>query len=85
MSTRRRSSAYVALALACAAALASARQGSDSKEPEASPNAAKPTAAQPNVVLIVADDLGWADLGVQGARDVRTPNLDRLADRKSVV
>ncbi|MCC6408328.1 MAG: sulfatase [Planctomycetes bacterium] len=34
---------------------------------------------KPNVVLIVADDLGYADLGVQGARDVRTPNLDRLA------
>ena len=34
---------------------------------------------KPNVVLIVADDLGYADLGVQGARDVRTPNLDRLS------
>jgi len=34
---------------------------------------------QPNVVLIVADDLGWADLGSYGATDIRTPNLDRLA------
>jgi arylsulfatase A-like enzyme len=31
------------------------------------------------VVLIVADDLGWADLGVQGGREIRTPELDALA------
>lgn len=35
--------------------------------------------AAPNVVLIVADDMGYADLGVQGARGFKTPNLDRLA------
>ena len=34
---------------------------------------------RPNVVLIITDDMGWADLGSYGARDVRTPNLDRLA------
>ncbi|MHC5539824.1 sulfatase-like hydrolase/transferase, partial [Singulisphaera rosea] len=34
---------------------------------------------RPNVVLIVADDLGWADLGCYGSRYYRTPNLDRLA------
>ncbi len=34
---------------------------------------------RPNVVLIITDDLGWADLGSYGATDVRTPNLDRLA------
>jgi arylsulfatase len=33
----------------------------------------------PNVVLIVADDMGYGDAGCYGARDVRTPNLDRLA------
>jgi len=33
----------------------------------------------PNVVLIVADDLGWADLGCYGSRFHRTPHLDRLA------
>jgi arylsulfatase A-like enzyme len=35
--------------------------------------------ARPNVVLIITDDLGWADLGSYGATDVRTPNIDRLA------
>ena len=34
---------------------------------------------RPNIVLIITDDMGWADLGSYGARDVRTPNLDRLA------
>ena len=32
-----------------------------------------------NVVLIVADDLGWADLTCYGSKFHRTPNLDRLA------
>lgn len=33
----------------------------------------------PNIVLIVADDMGYCDAGCYGANDVRTPNLDRLA------
>jgi arylsulfatase A-like enzyme len=35
--------------------------------------------ARPNVVLIVADDLGYGDLGCQGSRTIRTPHLDGLA------
>ena len=34
---------------------------------------------RPNVILIVADDLGWADLGCYGSRFHRTPQLDKLA------
>jgi arylsulfatase A len=34
---------------------------------------------RPNVILIVADDLGWADLGCYGSKFHRTPNLDKLA------
>jgi arylsulfatase A-like enzyme len=34
---------------------------------------------KPNILLIVADDLGYADLGVQGSRDVPTPHIDSLA------
>lgn len=38
----------------------------------------------PNVVVIHADDLGWADLGCYGSRSYQTPNLDRLATRGMV-
>ena len=33
---------------------------------------------QPNVLYIVADDLGWKDVGFHGS-DIKTPNLDELA------
>jgi len=36
-------------------------------------------ANKPNVVVILIDDLGWADLGCYGSSFHRTPNLDRLA------
>ena len=42
------------------------------------PAAAK-TAGKPNIVHIVADDLGWKDVGFNGATDTKTPNLDNLA------
>jgi arylsulfatase B len=35
---------------------------------------------RPNLVLIVADDLGYAELGCQGAADIRTPHIDSIAD-----
>jgi arylsulfatase A-like enzyme len=35
--------------------------------------------APPNVVVIFADDLGYADLGSYGAKDFQTPRLDRMA------
>ncbi|MEO0501529.1 MAG: sulfatase-like hydrolase/transferase, partial [Pseudomonadota bacterium] len=37
-------------------------------------------ADKPNVILILADDLGYGDLGYTGNPDFPTPNLDRLAN-----
>ena len=40
---------------------------------------AEAAAGKPNVVLILADDLGYGDLGCYGATKISTPNLDRIA------
>ena len=36
-------------------------------------------AQQPNIVVIMADDLGWKDLSIQGNETLDTPHLDKLA------
>lgn len=35
-------------------------------------------AVRPNVVLVITDDMGWADLSSYGATDIKTPNIDSL-------
>lgn len=37
--------------------------------------------SRPNIVVIVADDMGWGDSGTYGHDLIQTPNMDRLADQ----
>jgi arylsulfatase A-like enzyme len=39
-----------------------------------------PAPRRPNILFILADDLGWGDLGCYGQKKIQTPNLDKLAE-----
>src|SRR5512144_2546359 len=54
------------------AALAALGVAPAKKLPAASPQ-------KPNILFILADDIGYGDLGCYGATRIKTPNLDRLA------
>ena len=42
-------------------------------------HAARLETKKPNIIVILADDLGYADLGCQGSREVKTPQIDSIA------
>lgn len=56
---------FVMVVLLCAAGICPAQQ--------------KRTGRPPNIIFIMADDLGYGDLGCYGQKEIRTPNIDRLA------
>ena len=45
----------------------------------AATHAAETKPAGPNIIVILADDVGWGDAGCYGATQVKTPHIDRLA------
>ena len=64
---------YLAISLLAPLA-AQAAYGAKKVKTTADPN-------RPNVIIILADDLGYGDLGCYGAKNVKTPNVDRLASQ----
>jgi len=42
-------------------------------------HAASPLPVKPNIPLMVGDDIGWGDIGCYGSPQIKTPNIDRMA------
>jgi Sulfatase len=40
---------------------------------------------RPNLIMILSDDMGWADAGFNGRKERTTPNLDRLAQEGGIL
>ncbi|MEM1402272.1 MAG: arylsulfatase [Pseudomonadota bacterium] len=53
-------------------------------EEDAKSNPTDSSRARPNILIVVADDLGWSDIGALGG-EIRTPTLDDLADHGTVM
>src|SRR5215813_7477932 len=45
------------------------------------PGIAQKKSSKPNIIYIMADDLGYADLSCYGRKDYQTPNLDKLCSQ----
>ncbi len=45
------------------------------------PSTDEPAARRPNVIIMMADDLGWGDIGANGGTVIQTPHIDALAEQ----
>jgi len=68
-----------AVLCALAVVVSGCRDSGDRSSGSAVPVSAAAASPPPNVILILADDLGWGELGSYGQTRIRTPVLDRLA------
>lgn len=47
--------------------------------------AAETTRAKTNIIYLLSDDMGYGDIGFNGCKDIRTPNLDQLAKQGAIL
>ena len=76
--TRRK---FISGVVGSATLLLQNRKTTAAKRHSISASSFNPKSPRPNVIFILADDLGWGDLSCYGRPDYRTPNLDRLASQ----
>jgi arylsulfatase len=79
---RRDRSGFTRVIALTAVLAAAGPSAADSPAAAPAPGASPPATVgrKPNIIFILADDLGWAELGCYGQTKIRTPNIDRIAD-----